>query len=80
MQSSYDFRYRKSLFCGEDIPKGDESMIPETCVYHHSATAPGYVSRRHNELFQYKGTFGKGYVIARNHGTILSMLDYYIEK
>ncbi len=60
------------------------SEIPSTCVYHHSATRRGYVSRKvlEPEAEPYSGRFGRGYIVRlpRWDTTQYVTVDYFIEK
>ena len=38
-------------------------VASEKCEYHHTALAPGYLSRKKYNIERYAGCFGKGYRI-----------------
>lgn len=57
-------------------------QIKQEYVYHHTASARGYISRRKDGIIEpYKGRFGTGYKIMRPRWdtTQYCYVDYYVK-
>lgn len=58
--------------------------VKDTCNYHHTSLAVGYVSRKNDTVIieEYSGRFGNGYKVHRAcwQSTNYHFVSYYIRK